>query len=365
MFFEPNQEAAVQTKTFVIAAMVLCVASCLVAAEPAKLNGAMDDYKPSVDWSAVSGAGGYAKATAGAPAFDDKALWPQLGGKEAYVKETWEKARVLVWAFPGESGWGGNKAGDHDPLAGASWLVDGKPLDGPVTFDENTDVVLPDAEKPYTVSLKAAGAKQDFRHITVGRNGGLHGGGDGKGRRIYGNVWIKRGGSTGNQGATQLVGSKNTFFRNDNAEADDKGKGLMCTQYFVINRDEKGSVEFLGHVTMLDEFRVSGLCIVGPGSRLQPGRNASPVIQQKGTLALMDGAMFGSWANNFPGPDLACSGTIQGGLPDRPLGQNAYLMLHSRTTPRACTTAPAPSRTRMVRRSGAPRPRRCASLRGP
>jgi len=293
-----------------------------------KTGGALDDLKPLVDWAKATESPAYAKATAGQPAYEDKALWPNLNGGEAYVQETWEQGHLLVWAFPGESGWDGRKPGDHNPIDGASWLLDGKPITGEVPFDENTDVLLPDAEKPYTVSLNAAGGKQTFRHITIGRNASLQGGGDGRGRRIYGNVWIKRGGKTGNQGATQMVGGKNTFFRNDNSESDDKGRGLMCSQYFVINCDAGGSVEFLGHVSMLDEFRIIGVCVVGPDSRVQPGRNASPAIQAGGTLALMDGAMFGSWTNNFSGPDLSCGGTIQGGLPDRPLTRSAYLMVH-------------------------------------
>ena len=103
----------------------------------------------------------------------------------------------------------------------------------------------------------------------------------------------------------------------------------MVSQYFTFNKDKGKSIEFLGHVTVLDEFRIFGCTvIVGPDSRLQPGRAASPAIDRGGVLALMDGAYFGSWVNNFGTPDLTvANGTIQGGLPERPLTRSAVFGL--------------------------------------
>ena len=127
------------------------------------------------------------------------------------------------------------------------------------------------------------------------------------------------------QGATRFVGSRHTFFRNDNtlrtAESTGRGGGIMCSQYFTFNKDPEASVEFLGHVSVLDEFRIYGcIVVVGADSLLQPGRNASPTIYQWGTLALLDGAAFESWNNDFGSPEMEVrEGVIQGGLPERPL----------------------------------------------
>lgn len=45
-------------------------------------------------------------AAAGAhdPVYDDRALWPDLVGAEAFLAQTWEPAPVLVWAHPGTAG---------------------------------------------------------------------------------------------------------------------------------------------------------------------------------------------------------------------------------------------------------------------
>ena len=266
----------------------------------------------------------YAKAAAHDPMFEDKTLWPMLTGKEYYPKQAWPKARLMVWAKPGTNG--GKRARGIDLLDPKNWIEDGRPCTK-VVFDENTDIVLPPADKPYSINGREDGAAWPdvFRHITVCRNALLGGGGDGKGRKIHGNVWIKQGAGMDAQGATQFLGPGHVFFRNDNtpetARGEGRGEGIMSSQYFVFNKEAGGSVEFLGHVTVLDEFRLFGCTvIVGPDSFLQPGRNASPTIQNGGVLALMDGARFESWNNDFGTPEMTVTdGAIQGGLPDRPL----------------------------------------------
>jgi len=274
----------------------------------------------------------YDKATAGDPLFADKTLWPNVTGAEAYVKQTWPAGRTLVWAHPGQEG----GARGLDPLDPANWTdaATGRPATD--LFDENTDMVLPPSDRAYAVNLRGPGHghstyPQVFRHVTVGRNANYLGGGDGVGRKIYGSLWLKRGGKMHCQGATAFLGGAHTFVRNDNTEGPDKATNCVnMSQYFTFNKEGSSSVEMLGHVRMLDEFRVhAGTAIVGPNSRLETGRNASPTVHRDGTIAILDGGYFGSWTNNFGGVDLMVNGgTVQGGLADRPLARDAYLGIH-------------------------------------
>jgi hypothetical protein len=269
------------------------------------------------DYAKAADAPGYAKAAAHAPAFSDTALWPKLTGKEGFAAQAWPKARLLIWDIDAKR-----------------WMENGQPADAPP--DESTDVVFPDSDKPYAFAFTSdkERSRQVYRHITVGRNASFKGGGDGLGRAIHGNVWIKKGGSMYAQGATQLLSDKDTFFRNDNVrELYRDGWGRiqrdLCSQYFTFNKGS-GSIEFLGYVAVLDEFNVhSGTVIVGPDSKLMPGRNASPSIRQGAALALMDGAVFMKWANEIDNRDMDCGGAIQGGLSGRPLTRPAtYFLAH-------------------------------------
>lgn len=267
-------------------------------------------------------------ATAHDARFDDEELWPNLSGKEYFLKERWEPGRLYVWAYPGETGnlHRGRRRSPRDPTDPKNWLVDGKPAKE-LSFDENADLLLPASDTPYEVGFRTTDIRETFRHVTVERGAGFIGGGDGRGRTIYGNVWIKRGGAMYAQGATHLVGSRHTFFRNDNVETPkdgDRRDGRRCSQYFTFNKDNNSSVEFRGYVTVSDEFRVHrGTVIVGRDSKLRPGRHASPTIYREGTLALLDGAFFGKWCNDFGIPDMTVDGgAILGGLPDRPLTRN-------------------------------------------
>lgn len=256
----------------------------------------------------------YSQATAHAPAFADRQLWPHLTGKEAFATQTWPKARLLVYSPEGKG-----------------WLEDGKPASTPP--DENTDVLLPEAEKPYAVALGEAERKyQVYRHITIGRNVTFKAGGDGVGRKIAGNVWIKQGGSMYAQGATRFIGTGHSFFRNDNLDETyldnwKRRQRNLVSQYFAFSR-QGGSVEFFGYAAVLDEFGVDCPVVVGVDSKLLAGRNASPVIGKNGHLALLDGAVWGKWSNEIQNRDLHCDGRISGGLPDRPLTRSASLLLN-------------------------------------
>jgi hypothetical protein len=279
--------------------------------------------------AAAAKAPAYNQADAANPLFSDRALWPNLAGREAYVTQQWPRGRVMTWAKPGQNG--GSRVRGLSPQEPANWLLNGQPATE-VVFDENTDIVLPDSETPYELNFRHDNWPETYRHVTVGRNATFGGGGDGRGRTIHGNVWIREGGSMYAQGATQFSGNAHTFFRNDSsAKPEEKRRNYqMCSQYFLFAKAAGVGVEFLGHVTVLDEFKGdSGVIIVGPDSWLQPGRNASPYLANGTVLALMDGARFGSWQNDFATPCLRVTAShIWGGMPNRPLTRPAELLIH-------------------------------------
>ncbi|MDF1711648.1 MAG: hypothetical protein P1U90_05380 [Akkermansiaceae bacterium] len=281
-------------------------------------------------WETTVNSKNYDSATATDPEFSDKVLWPNLTGKEAFAAEKWEKAsRTVTWAFPGEDG--GKKG--HNPFDVASWLVDGEPAGKTVghieeLFGETVDVVIPESEKPYRIDLRQGshGVKalrnQVFRHITVGKNAYFKGGGDGVGRTVHGNIWVKRGGMLYGQGSMRFMGGKNTFLRNENGWG---SPGGQVSQYFRFEKSD-ASVEILGDVQVLDElFVTSGMAIVGVNSRMRGGRHARPIIEPKGTLAVLNGGIFGKWQNDFYNVDFRVQGTLLGGLPDRPLTRDAFV----------------------------------------
>jgi len=281
-------------------------------------------------------------ATAHDPQFEKKKLWGDLSSKEYFLDQQWPAGRLYVWAHPGETAnlHRGRRRSPRDPTDPNNWLVDGTPAKE-LIFDENTDLLLPGCDTPYEVGFRTTDIRETFRHVTIERGAGFIGGGDGRGRVISGNVWIKRGGMMYAQGATSFIGSHHTFFRNDNpimSEEAQRRDGRRCSQYFTFNKEAGASVEFLGCVTVSDEFRVySGTVIVGRDSLLRPGRHASPRIYRDGTLALLDGAFFGKWCNDFGIPDMTVDGgTILGGLPERPLTRNCTFGLslknHSNAT---------------------------------
>jgi len=274
-------------------------------------------------WSAIHAA--EPLATAHQPQFDNQELWPNLSGKEYFLKQSWPQGRLYVWAYPGETGnlHRGSRRSPRDPTDPKNWLVDGKPAKE-LIFDDTADLLLPASDTAYEVGFRTTNVRETFRHVTVEPGAGFIGGGDGRGRVIFGNVWIKRGGMMYAQGATRIIGSRHTFFRNDNVtkpEEGDRRDGRRCSQYFTFDKPGDASVEFRGCVTTSDEFRVHcGTVIVGRDSLLRPGRHAAPRIYRDGTLALLDGAFFGKWCNDFGIPDMTVDGgTILGGLPDRPL----------------------------------------------
>jgi len=311
----------------------------ILAAEPAPVAGRAS---ARVDWAAMTKAPSYERATAHAPRFDDEAVWPFLTGKEAYVRQSWPQGRLYVWRHPGESG--GGKRSVHDPKLPANWLEGDKPAEK-LVFDENTDLLIPPAEAQYSVNLTRDHRFKRLRHLTVSRNASFWVGGDGVGRHVFGSIWIKRGGYSPAGGGQHWVGDRHVFVRNDNSlKMPEYGHERFITrtweyqrlgQYLLFSKSDGASVEVLGVVDCLDEFRVDCPVVVGPDSMLQPGRNCSPVVNASGAITLCDGARFGSWINNFDKPDIEVKGKIQAGIPERPLTRNATWWLCFKNSSRA------------------------------
>jgi hypothetical protein len=261
-----------------------------------------------------------AAPSAHAPDFTNRQAWPLVTGKEAFVTETWPAARLLVWAHPG-------KAGDFDPAAPANWLENGKPAAAPP--DRDTDVFLPDADTPYTVGKPHKGQTPPLaaRHVTVGRNAhvGVH--------PLIGNLWIKEGGKFhmgGNYrgGGFKIAGNKHTFVRNDNRPGARTANGVVTiAQWITVEKYKGASVEFLGHVSALDELKVNeGVAIVGPESVWDVGPMSVQIIGPEASLILMSGAYFGKRSNNFRSDaDILVQGKLLGGTAERPLTRDAVI----------------------------------------
>jgi len=309
-----------------VASALLGVTSFLAASAPAdeqvvdiETVGAQDRM---AIWEEAAKADGYAEVTAAVPNFGNKALWPTLTGREAFVVQEWPKpARTLVWAHPGESGAVYPRPTPRDPTDPKNWREDGRPCETFV-LDEQTDLVLPPSETPYVVNFREGPVREVVRHVTVGAGATFAG----VSRAVRGNIWVKRGGSIGCHGSTNFVGERHTFFRNDN----DTG---LDSQYYTFNKEQPElSVEFLGRTATLDEWKLfRGTVIVGAESTMLPGRNAQPFVEKEGTLVLMDNAFWGKWQIEFAEAlDLEVKGKLLGGLPERPLTRNAYVGLSIR-----------------------------------
>ena len=87
-----------------------------------------------------------AKPTADNPQYDNKKAWPMLVGDEYFQKEKWPKARLLIWARAVAKQARGKRL---DPMDPANWVeaATGKPAEA--LPDKDTDIILPDADKPY------------------------------------------------------------------------------------------------------------------------------------------------------------------------------------------------------------------------
>jgi hypothetical protein len=254
------------------------------------------------------------------PHFENTAWWPEIPenvGKpaaqkfiRAFEKQPWPKARLLVWAKPGTSGAG------EDP---ASWLDGGKPAASPP--DKDTDVLLPAADTVYNTGPSRKEITFKARHVTVERNAR----GGGYRYEIFGNVWVKEGGSISSGHAAGVSGPTNIFFRNDN-KRDAKGNFAQVGQYMGVTKPG-GSAEFIGPFQTTDEMAVaSGTMILAPDSFMNPGPNSWQVIRPEGKLILLSGAVFQKRCGQTKSPnDIVVQGLLQAGMPERPLMKDAVL----------------------------------------
>ncbi len=299
-----------------------CACPGLVAVETSPSGGAppIDQW---FDWSTTAKSASYDTVRADLPLYEDATLWPLLEKNEAYYNETWPKARLLIWAQPGENG---------DWHAAASWTEDGKPATkGP---DKDTDVLLPAAEKKYLVGNPPGII--ECRHITLEKGAAIMGG-DSRSFDLYGNAWVKIGANL-NINLTIPRGAKQTFLRNDHPLIRNAmghpcgGEGNVDGHYIGVNKEPTGSVEYLGVHHALDKlFLHSGTTIVGPDSCLISGGWNRPVVEPAATLILMSGAYTGQREFNdgrYCEDSLRVDGKMLAGTKERPLVRDAVLSLN-------------------------------------
>jgi hypothetical protein len=244
------------------------------------------------------------------PCFDKKGLWPADVKKTAYYKETWEPARLLVWAGERKG-----QIGDKQLKDPANWVEFpasedgyGEPREAKTPPDGKTDVVFPDVPR----AMRTGGIS--CRHLTIGSNVRF---GSSPG---IGNVWA--------YGQVQAAflhltfrGDKDTFFR-----------GGGTAKALRLNKAEGASVELLGSYRVGDwtEFN-TGTFIIGPDATLMAGPRHQNIIAPKGTLVLMDGATYRTVRPKSTDTDLRIWGTVMAGMPDRPLKKDATFALNGKT----------------------------------
>jgi hypothetical protein len=288
-----------------------------------------------------------AKPTADNPQYKNKKAWPMLVGDEYFPKQEWEKARLLIWAHPGKKP--GRKGPKIDPMDPANWIdaATGKGADA--IPDMNTDIIIPDADKPYAVSIDSK--NYACRHLTVGRNAAfsVERGGN---FSIFGNLWVRNKGQLTTWRNLTFAGKHDTFIRQGWPE-DGKLKKLhderlispfdpkektppwmrdgrkhrSITTYMVHDKPSGKSTEVIGYVRILDEVGIkSGTFIVGRGSRFVSMGPSAVSINRGAKVVMMDGAMCSHGQNQFVNRDwnVARGAEVTGGTPDRPLKRDAY-----------------------------------------
>ena len=259
----------------------------------------------------------YDLATPGAhhPRYDQKGLWPEDVQKTAYFKETWEPARLLVWSGPPTGKirpevWSLPANWQEYPPAAAGY---GKPQPATTGPDEKSDVVV-SARKD---GLEFSG-NLPARHLTIG-----------SGVRIVdvrstpqGNIW-----NDGYYGGgflhADFRGKKNTFMR---------GSGPFKAKAVFVNKAADAAVELVGaYMECVDWMELNtGRLIAGPGAILGMGNRHQNIIAPKGTLVLMGGSTFKTYAPKDHDYDLDVFGKVLAGTPERPLTTDAVFLLNSK-----------------------------------
>jgi hypothetical protein len=288
-----------------------------------------------------------AKPTADNPHFKNKEAWPNLAGDEYFLKQKWEKKRVLIWGHPGKkSSRSGPKIDPKDPV---NWIdaATGKPAES--IPDMDTDIIVPDADKPYRVDM---GMKSfACRHLTIGTNAAfsVEGGGN---VSIFGNLWVWDNGMLTSWRNMTFTGSRDTFFRQDWPEdgelkkmhderlitpfdpkskrprwMQDGRKDRSFTTYMVHDKPSGKSTEVIGYARSLDEVGIkSGTFIIGRDSRFVSMGPSAVTVNKGAKVVMMDGAMCSHGQNQFVNKDwnVGSGAEVTGGTPDRPLKRDAY-----------------------------------------
>jgi len=299
-----------------------------------------------------------AKPTAENPQYENKKVWPTLAGDEYFLKQKWEKGRVYIWNVQKsieENKRSRRRRGVADATDPGNWIdaATGKPATE--LPDMNTDLILPDSETAYNCAVGEVNKKGAYcRHVTIGKNARFSSWGSrGHCFRLFGNLWIRPGGSmaTG-QGNIVFTGDKHTFLRQDwpkdgvlkkihderlVSPYKENGEILISPwmanrigTYMVHNKGKDISTEVLGFVSMADEVRIqSGTFVVGRDSRFVSTGPSSVSVQKGAKVVLMDGAQCSHGKNQFVNRDwgVKAGGAVTGGTPDRPLRRDAYFGL--------------------------------------
>jgi hypothetical protein len=244
-----------------------------------------------------------AEPTAHDPQYDNREVWPAWVEKTNFIREKWDRARVLVWKETQKRYQRHKDAGDP-----SLWQTkDGGPAQA--RPDEHTDLVIPPGN--YTI---AGGGGISCRHLTVGAGVRVS-----TGIRLYGNCWLKKGASfrTGH-----LAGDRHNFMRNDD------GRMNRVANKIAFNKSPEQSTEWLGGWQTGDELDLfSGTFIVGPGGTFQPGDRSTQHVYPKAKLVLLSGATFHKRGNQYGFNEIEIEGTVLAGTPDRPLTKDAVLGL--------------------------------------
>ena len=295
-----------------------------------------------------------AKPTADNPQYGDKKVWPTLVGDEYFQKTKWEKKRLLIWNINGSAKNIRGRRGGLEGRTAGNWInaATGKPARS--VPDMDTDIILPDSDKPYVVNFYSVkGVKASFcRHMTIGRNATIRLAGHPHSNsfRILGNLWVRATGKIDTYGQMHFIGSNDTFLRQDWPEDGElkkmhdqrlvapyepKAKLLeqpwahgRITYFFIHNKTAGKSTEVIGYVGAIDEVRItSGRFIVGRMSRFISLGPASVTVNKGAKVVLMDASQCSHGQNQFVNRDwnVAVGGEVTGGTPDRPLKRDAYM----------------------------------------
>jgi hypothetical protein len=314
---QPTTAEATKPSTSMVAAAMLQAAAVAATPQSASAPTSAPASEPAI------------AASAHDPRYDDRTIWPAWVTRTSFIKQSWPKARVLVWATPGQSTRG------LDLSEPSCWLENGKPAaTGP---DENTDIVFPASAARYQV----AGGEGCFaRHMTVE-------GGAAVGLRyitLTGNLWIKRGGSFS---ALVIIGDNDTFMRNDDPQPD------MVANKIAFKKAPGKSTEWIGNWKLGDELDLfSGRFIIGEGSTFLAGDRSTQHIYPDGQLVLLSGSTFQKRGNQYWGDDVIVAGELLAGTPQRPLTEDATLALSSKVKNPAARQSQADDRGLIVLKEG-------------